>query len=74
MASDQLNLGGIVIDDFSILLAQSTSSVSMRNYDGLIGLGYGRYLTNHPTILESLKTKGLIDVANNFDLLWRKFR
>jgi saccharopepsin len=62
-ASDQLNLGGIIIPQFNMLLANSISQMQMDEMDGILGLALGRSEASYPTVLERLKESGLISVG-----------
>ena len=61
---DQLDLGGLVISDFSMISAFALHAIQLRNYDGLIGLALGRYKQDFPTVLERLKENKLISVGS----------
>jgi len=61
--TDQLDLGGLVLSDFPIILAFIVRSIELTNYDGILGLALGRYKPEIPTVLERLKEDGLISVG-----------
>jgi hypothetical protein len=70
--TDQVNLGGITIPQFNMLLVDSMNDFSYLQTFGLLGLGLGRnpYTANFqfPTILETLSENGLIS-TNAFSIL-----
>ena len=59
-ASDQLDFGGMLIPQFNFLIAEEISQIPMNNLDGLLGLSLGRWFGDYPTVLELLKSNGLI--------------
>jgi hypothetical protein len=65
--TDQVNLGGVTIPQFNMLLVDSMNDFSSLQTFGLLGLGLGRnpYTANFqfPTILETLSENGLISTS-----------
>jgi len=61
--TDRLNLGGLVIPEYSMMLAVDVKSIQLNNFDGILGLSLGRFYPEFPTILERLKGDGLINTS-----------
>jgi len=61
--TDELHIGELPIRDFPMLLAVQTQSLRLSNYDGILGLALGRHIPAFPTILETLKSSGLISTG-----------
>jgi hypothetical protein len=61
--TDEINLGDLPVSDFPMLLAIQTQSLTLSNYDGILGLALGRYIPSFPTLLESLKKNNLISTG-----------
>lgn len=62
IVSDSLNLGGLIIPSFDFILADEVDYIST-HFDGVMGLSTGRNpkLLDMPTVLEVLKSSGLIN-------------
>ncbi len=59
---DNLKIGNVVLPSHSLILANSTDS-KLKGIQGILGLSLGRGSMGFPTILEQMKSKGLIKVG-----------